>query len=147
MKYLFLALLPLILFSKNAQSQSCVEGNCVNGLGTLQVGGSQFTGKFTEGELFGYGLVVTDELYCEAYMTATKFNGLTHCFILSINHHVFRKMKGRVNNGPQIIISPSGDITSFDMYRDGQLIEGYFGSGSNKRSRQQQEKPICEQLV
>jgi hypothetical protein len=125
--------------AKSAPSARCIDGNCVNGFGTLQMGGSEFIGKFTDGKLFGYGLVITDELYCEAYMIDTKFNGLTHCFLLETNHHVFRKMKGKINNGPQLIISPNGDITSFDMYRDGERIDGYFGSDSNKRRRQSQE--------
>ena len=125
--------------AKIAPSARCVDGNCVNGFGTLQMGGSEFIGKFTDGKLFGYGLVITDELYCEAYMIDTKFDGLTHCFLLETNHHVFRKMKGKINNGPQIIISPTGDITSFDMYLDGKRMDGYFGSESNKRRRQSQE--------
>ena len=125
--------------AKAAPPARCVEGNCVNGFGTLKVGGSEFIGKFTDGKLFGYGLVMTDEVYCEAYLINTKFDGLAHCFLPATNHHVFRKMKGKINNGPQIIISSAGDITSFDMYVDGEKIDGYFGSTSNKRRRQSME--------
>ncbi|MDA7581575.1 hypothetical protein N8718_01495 [Luminiphilus sp.] len=125
--------------AKAAPPARCVEGNCVNGFGTLKVGGSEFIGKFTDGKLFGYGLVMTDEVYCEAYLINTKFDGLAHCFLPATNHHVFRKMKGKLNNGPQIIISSAGDITSFDMYVDGEKIDGYFGSTSNKRRRQSME--------
>lgn len=125
--------------AKTPSSALCVEGNCVNGFGTLQFGNSEFIGKFTDGELFGYGLVLSDELYCEAYMLNTRFGGLAHCFVLEIGHHVLQQMKGRVNDGAQIIISPTGDVISFEMYQNGNRIDGYFGSDSNKSRRQSQQ--------
>ena len=139
MKHFLLIVLPLLALADDAQSQRCVEGNCTGGIGTLQVGKSKFVGKFTEGKLFGYGLVMTDDISCEAYMIDTKFDGLAHCFLPKNNYHVLQKMKGKLNNGPQIIISSSGDIISFDMYQGGKRIDGYFGSDSNKRRRQGQE--------
>ena len=99
MKHFLLIVLPLLALADDAQSQRCVEGNCTDGIGTLQVGKSKFVGKFTEGSCLD-SLVMTDDISCEAYMIDTKFDGLAHCFLPKNNYHVLQKMKGKTKQRP-----------------------------------------------
>ena len=121
----------------------CTFGDCQNGFGKRQIGDSEFIGRFTDGELFGYGLVLSDGAICQAYMIETQFSGVTHCYVGAANQHVLRTMKGKVPQREQVLISIRGELSGYTVYENGKQVV----SNRSEREKRRRMEQVVDSLI
>lgn len=117
----------------------CIDGNCQNGFGTMSANGVDYTGKFYEGEISGFALVIDSKKYCESDFAVGETAGISHCYLLDSQVHTLGKSYKGQNKGGLVTISRSGEIIGYEVYIDGKREPNFYPTQKIKEARLKQD--------
>lgn len=137
-KMRYLMFISLALICQQAFGD-CIDGNCRNGFGTRSVNGVDYTGKFYQGEITGFALIVGAESYCQANLTVGETAGIMHCYLLDSKVHTLEKSYNGNTKGGLITISRGGEVIGYDVYVDGERQVDYYRTERVKQARLKQD--------
>ncbi|NVK32692.1 MAG: hypothetical protein HWE20_16940 [Gammaproteobacteria bacterium] len=110
--------------AKNRRAESCVWGDCWNGVGEFRLkNGLRFIGTHVNGVIDGYSIGIdSDGDVCESGMASGVLNGAYFCLYKSGAMFFGAGLNGR-RHGAGFFVSPDGVVERMGEYRKGRLVE------------------------
>jgi hypothetical protein len=94
-------------------ANSCIEGDCINGVGVTSGPKGRLVSKFVDGKARGYQLFLDEDGGgCEGYTIRDKFVGVSRCSVTtdSAQGIGYATYKSGKKNGPYIIVDNDGQV-------------------------------------